>query len=336
MPSSTSGAAPARLATYACASLPDDAFARETLTGLAKPQKEIPCAWLYDQRGSELFEAITDLNEYYPTRTEIALLERHAPDIAAQIGPGALLVELGSGSSRKTPLLLRALQAPRAYIPVDIAADFLDAAARELAGQFADLPVFPVVADFSRPFRLPPQLRDTPGLRAGFFPGSTLGNFNPAEAVRFLQHMGRILGTERCMVVGVDANHDPATLIPAYNDARGVTAEFNLNLLARINRELGGDFRLADFRHEARYHAQLHRVEMHLVSRVAQHVHVLDQRFTFAAGESIHTENSYKYSTPQFCALAQSAGWNVTQTWTDAARRFAIHLLRPRAESASM
>lgn len=332
MPLPTSGAATAAaqpLATYACTSLPDDAFARETLAGLARPQKEIPCAWLYDQRGSELFEEITQLDEYYQTRTEIQLLEQYAPEIAACIGPGALLVELGSGSSRKTPLLLRALEAPRAYIPVDIAAEFLHASASQLAGQFDGLPVFPVVADFSRPFRLPPQLRDTPGLRAGFFPGSTLGNFNPAEAVRFLQHMGRILGPARAMIIGVDANQNVTSLIPAYNDRRGVTAQFNLNLLARINRELGADFVLDNFYHEARYHAALNRIEMHLVSRCAQEVHLLDKRFSFADGETIHTENSYKYSVPQFQALARSAGWAAVRTWTDPAGRFGIHLLRP-------
>ncbi|MBS1191597.1 MAG: hypothetical protein H6R10_3389 [Rhodocyclaceae bacterium] len=306
------------------------ALAWAALEGLAQPQKRIPCTWLYDQRGSELFEQITDLPEYYPTRTEIDLLRRHAREMAAAVGCAAVVIEIGSGSSRKTPLLLRELQAPRAYVPIDIAPHCLEASVASLKAQFTDLPMYPLVADFNQPLRLPAELPTPAGRHLCFFPGSTIGNLDPAEALAFLRRMADTLGPEARMLVGVDTTRDPAALIPAYDDPSGVTAAFNLNLLARLNRELESDFDLAAFRHEARYDHHRGRIEMHLVSRRPQEVHLLGKTFRFAAGESIHTENSHKYPVDQFQTLAQAAGWQPAGCWTDGEEHFSIHLLGRR------
>lgn len=322
------------------------AFAAAVLEGLAQPQKRISSAWLYDRRGSELFEEITGLAEYYPTRTEIGILEAHAPEMARPVGRAAVIVEIGSGSSRKTPILLRALVEPHAYVPIDIAHDFFLASAHALAREFAGLRICPLVADFTQPFALPDALRSETRPRLGFFPGSTIGNLSPAGAIAFLRIMAGALGPGACMLVGTDCTHDPTLLLPAYDDTRGVTAAFNLNLLARINRELGGEdgeeagnggecFALGAFRHEARYRRErnLGRIEMHLVSRRAQSIRLCGRRFDFAAGETIHTENSYKYSRDDFRALARAAGWLPEDCWSDARQRFCVHLLRlsPRA-----
>ncbi|QEL64943.1 hypothetical protein OTERR_14670 [Oryzomicrobium terrae] len=311
------------------------AFAANVLEGLAQPQKRISSAWLYDRRGSELFEEITHLPEYYPTRTEISLLEAHVDDMARPVGPGAVVVEIGSGSSRKTPLLLRALAAPHAYVPLDLAEEFLWESARTLAREFSGLRIAPLLADFTQPFALPDDLQAPERPRLGFFPGSTIGNLSPAGAIAFLRLMAGALGADALMLIGTDCTRDPAALLPAYDDTRGVTAAFNLNLLARINRELGADFALAGFRHEARYRADLGRIEMHLVSRRPQRVRLCGRHFDFAAGETIHTENSYKYSRDDFCALAHAAGWLAEGSWSDRQQRFCIHRLRlsPRARS---
>ncbi|AJP59964.2 dimethylhistidine N-methyltransferase [Pandoraea vervacti] len=317
---------------FVCPSLPENAFATDVLAGLSHTPKSLPSVWLYDQRGSELFEDITGLDEYYQTRTETALLGECAAAIADVIGPDAVVVEFGSGSSRKTPLLLDALVTPRAYVPVDIADDFLDDAVAALARRCPGIPMLPVRADFTRPFHLPPQLRNTQGPRLGFFPGSTIGNFAPAQAAAFLAHVGKMLGPRRRMVVGVDACKDPAVLLPAYDDARGVTAQFDLNVLVRINRELDGDLPLDAFRHEARFNAAASRIEMHLVAQRPFTATVLGRRFGFTAGESIHTENSYKYGKTEFRALAHSAGWDIERVWLDARARFAVYLLRPTGD----
>lgn len=307
------------------------ALAWAALDGLAQPQKSIPCTWLYDCDGSELFERITDLDEYYLTRTEIAMLDRHAAEMADAVGSSAVVIEIGSGSSRKTPLLLRRLDRPRAYVPVDIASHCLEVSVTMLADEFPELPMYPLVADFHQPFRLPAELHGPEYRRLVFFPGSTIGNLSPEEARAFLRRMGESLGPRDAMLVGVDPTRDPAVLIPAYDDPGGVTAAFNLNLLARLNRELGSNFDLAAFRHEARYNRQHGRVEMHLVSSQAQTARLLGRTIRFAAGESIHTENSYKYPIADFQTLARTAGWQPTQCWQDAAGRFSIHLLtRPR------
>lgn len=319
---------------FVCPSLPENAFATDVLAGLGHTPKSLPSVWLYDRRGSELFEAITELDEYYQTRTETALLAQCAAAIADVVGPDAVVVEFGSGSSRKTPLLLDALITPRAYVPVDIAGDFLDDAVATLARRCPGIPILPVRADFTRPFRLPPQLQDEAtahGPRLGFFPGSTIGNFAPAQAAAFLAHVAKMLGARRRMVVGVDACKDPAVLLPAYDDARGVTAEFDLNVLARINRELDGNLPLDAFRHEARFNAKASRIEMHLVAQRPCEASVLGRRFAFAAGESIHTENSYKYGQAEFRALASAAGWDIERVWLDTRERFAVYLLRPAA-----
>lgn len=314
---------------YVCPSLPEDAFAKDVLAGLARKPKSLPSVWLYDRRGSELFEAITGLDEYYQTRTETALLAECAPAIADVVGPDTVVVEFGSGSSRKTPLLLDALVSPRAYVPVDIADDFLDDAVAALAQRCPGIPMLPVRADFTRPFQLPPQLVHTPGTRVGFFPGSTIGNFSPGQAAAVLAHVGKMLGPRRHMIVGVDTCKDPAVLLPAYDDARGVTAAFDRNVLARINRELDGDLPLDAFRHEARFNAAASRIEMHLVAMRPFEATVLGHGFKFSAGESIHTENSYKYGPAEFLALANAAGWDVARVWRDARARFAVYLLAP-------
>ncbi|HJW24479.1 MAG TPA: L-histidine N(alpha)-methyltransferase [Rhodocyclaceae bacterium] len=306
------------------------AFAWAALDGLGRPQKSIPCAWLYDRRGSELFEQITTLDEYYPTRTEIGLLDRHAPEMAEAVGSTAVVIEIGSGSSRKTPLLLRRLHAPRAYVPVDIAAHCLEASVTMLQAEFADLPMYPLVADFNQPLRLPPELCTAACRHLCFFPGSTIGNLDPTEARALLGRMADCLGPRAWMLVGVDTTRDPAVLIPAYDDAAGVTAAFNLNLLSRLNRELGSDFDLDGFRHEARYDPEHGRVEMHLVSRRPQTVRLLGKTFRFEAGESLHTENSHKYPVAAFQALAAEAGWQPSRCWTDDGGRFSIHLLGRR------
>lgn len=303
-------------------------FARDVLAGLALPNKSVPCTWLYDHRGSALFEQITQTPEYYPTRNETWILERCAGQIGALAGPRAIVIELGSGSSRKTPLLLDALDAPAAYLPIDISGQYLAEAARALQARFPALPIVPIVADFTRLNTLP-QLADHArgGRRVVFFPGSTIGNFAPEEASELLERIGRAVGPDALMIVGADSTHDPAVLIPAYDDVAGVTAAFDLNLLDRINRELGADFNLSAFRHEARWNAVERRVEMHLVSRYTQRVTLLGRSFRFAVGESLHTENSYKHGLVRFQAIVRRGGWQHRQLWMDGQWRFAVHVL---------
>lgn len=308
-------------------------FEHEVLEGLSQARKQIPSTWFYDLRGSELFEEITQLEEYYPTRTEIGILSDSVRQMAGRIGAGATVVEFGSGSSRKTPLLLRALPSLQAYIPVDISAEFLFEAVRSLQSGLPTVRCHPVVADFSHPDGLKEVCRMLPaqattGARVGFFPGSTIGNFAPAEAVRLLRQFGEMLGPLSLMLIGVDTTRDPLVLIPAYDDAKGVTAAFNLNLLVRINRELAGSFQLDGFRHEARFDQDHGRIEMHLVSRRVQEARVMGRRFVFQAGESIHTENSYKYPGDDFKRMAALAGWTHVEQWADGEKRFAIHLLQ--------
>lgn len=307
----------------------DTRFAADVLSGLSQPRKSIPSTWLYDQRGSQLFEAITELPEYYATRTEIGLLRNCAGAIAEEAGPDATVIEIGSGSSRKTPLLLGALQRPYAYVPVDISGAFLMHSAALLRGRFPDVRIMPVVGDFKRPVQLPHALRFAPtrGRRIVFFPGSTIGNLTPDEAVACLVRLADLCGPNGFVVLGVDQNQDEETLLPAYNDAAGVTAAFNLNLLERINRELGGTFDVGAFRHEARYDRALHRIEMHLISVREQSAEVLRRPFKFAQGETIHTENSYKYDREAVESMASRAKMRRQAGWTDERSRFAVHLL---------
>lgn len=313
-------------------------FEHDVMLGLTLRQKAIPSTWLYDHRGSELFEQITRLDAYYPSRNETRILERCAGQIAEAAGPRAVVVELGSGSSRKTRLLLAALDAPQAYLPIDISEQFLAESVAELPSIFAGLRVLPIVADFTRLESLPElALLDAgdQGRRVVFFPGSTIGNFTPDEAIGLLARIGHAVGPDALLIVGADTTQDPAVLIPAYDDRDGVTAAFNLNLLTRINRELGADFSPSAFRHEARFNAERQRVEMHLVSNYTQRVTVCGHPFQFAMGESIHTENSHKYSLLKFQHLAARAGWSQRQLWMDGQSRFAVHVLEPSAAVAA-
>ena len=312
----------------------DPQFESDVLDGLDDDQKHIPSIWLYDRRGSELFEEITEVAEYYPTRTETRLLAGLAPELESEIGGVHSLVEIGSGSSRKTRLLLAAMGSLARYVPVDISSDFLRDAAAGLARDFPHLAVQPVVADFTQAFALPSGGRasgDSAGI-LGFFPGSTIGNFTPEAAVALLTQLGRTLGPRSRLLIGVDTTQDPALLIPAYDDAAGVTAEFNLNLLDRINRELEGGFDRRDFRHLARHDPREGRIEMHLVSQRAHEVRVRGRTFAFAQGETIHTENCYKYSPSQFLHMAHAAQWRCERAWQDGGRTgFTVYLLRREA-----
>jgi dimethylhistidine N-methyltransferase len=304
---------------------PASRFAHDVLEGLARRRRSIPCRWLYDHRGSQLFEQIAAVPEYYPTRTEVALLQQCAAAIAEAAGSGAALIELGSGSSRKTPLVLGALPRPALYMPIDLAEASVAEAATLLAARFPAVEVRPLVADFTTLDSLP--LPAATGRRVVFFPGGTIGNLTPEDASQLLERLGRLVGLGALLVVGVDHTRDPAALVAAYDDRAGITAAFNLNLLRRINRELQGDFDLAGFAHRACFDAAEPRVEMHLVATRAQRVHVLGQAFDFAAGESIHTENAYKPSLFQFLALAHRAGWAQRQLWMGAAAGYAVHVL---------
>jgi dimethylhistidine N-methyltransferase len=303
------------------------ALLADALAGLGAPRKTLPCKWLYDEEGARLFEAITRLPEYYPTRTETAILKACAAEVAGAVGPGAAVVEFGSGSAEKVGILLAALRAPAAYVPVDIAADWLGEAAARVAAAWPAVPVMPVVADFTRPFALPARLPGAAPL-LGFFPGSTIGNFDPAGAVAFLALARRVLGDGSRLLIGADLVKDAAVLEAAYDDAAGVTAQFDLNLLARLNHECGADFDLASFRHRAVWNAAAERVEMHLVSSRPQTVTLAGRRFAFAEGETIHTENSHKYRPDGFARLCARGGWDAERCWTDPARLFSVWLLR--------
>ncbi|MEL6980517.1 MAG: L-histidine N(alpha)-methyltransferase, partial [Pseudomonadota bacterium] len=301
------------------------AFAEDLLAGLSEDQKRIPCRWLYDARGSELFEAITETAEYYPTRTETAILRDAAPKLARAIGAGAALVEYGSGASLKTRLLLDALEAPRVYAPIDVSAAFMQANAASLGEAYPGLAVRPIVGDFLEPLRLPPEAAAPPVI--GFFPGSTIGNLDDEEIHRFLMRARRGLGDGAWFVLGADLAKAEEVLLPAYDDAAGVTAAFNLNLLARANREIGANFDLGAFAHEARWNAERSRIEMHLVSQRAQSVEIQGERVAFAAGESIHTENSRKFSIPALIPQLEAAGWRLEETHQDERGYFAVMAL---------
>lgn len=299
-------------------------FADDVLEALSRQPKKLSPKYFYDVAGSELFEQITVLPEYYPTRVELSILRERATDIRAFIPSGAALVEFGAGSTTKVRLLLDVCDFA-AYVPVDISGDFLNAQAIALRADVPALAVLPVTADFTAPFRLPEAVAAMP--KVGFFPGSTLGNFEPHEASAFLRTARDILGDGARMILGVDLEKDERVLAAAYNDASGVTAKFNLNVLVRINRELGGNFDLSGFTHRAIYNRERHRIEMHLISRKAQTVRVLGRGFSFRAGESIHTESSYKYSIDRFRALAAGSGWRTQASWTDTAGMFSVHAL---------
>jgi len=298
-------------------------FADDVVAGLNATPKQVPAKYFYDQAGSQLFERITELPEYYPTRCEMMILRQHAADIAKLIPERAALIEFGSGSNRKVRILLRAAPQLAAYAPVDICGEMLVQEAAELQADFPALKVLPVQADISQSFELPAAAQAAPA-RVGFFPGSTIGNFEPHEAAGFLRNAAAILGSGARLIIGVDLIKPVEVLNAAYNDAAGVTAKFNLNLLKRINRELGGTFNLDAFEHHAFYNRERHRIEMHLASLKRQKVRVAGDTIDFRAGETIHTENSYKYSLEKLAALARGVGWRPAVAWTDPRKYFAI------------
>jgi len=300
-------------------------LAAEVLAGLRCRPRSIPPKFFYDSQGSRLFDAITATPEYYPTRVELEILRNRAAEIAERVGSGSLLVEPGGGSCAKVRILLEGLR-PCAYVPMDISREHLRLAAEQVAAEFPWLEVHASCTDFTRLMELPAGAPDGP--RVAFFPGSSIGNFHPPEAVDFLGAVAELVGSGGFLLIGVDLKKDRALLDAAYNDAAGVTAAFNLNLLARLNRELAADFDLAAWCHLARYRESLGRIEMHLVSEREQSVRVANESFRFAAGETIHTENSYKYSVEEFRGLADAAGFRSLAVWTDADRLFSVHLLR--------
>lgn len=304
-----------------------DTFLQDVLQGLARPQKTLPCKYLYDERGSKLFDRICETDEYYPTRTERDIMQGCAASIAQQIGRQAMLVEYGSGSSIKTQLLLDTLAAPAAYVPVDISEEHLLRTAESLRAMYPSTEVLPVVADFTRPFTLPTPRRPFSHV-ALYFPGSTIGNFTPAQAGQLLRNMSAMLGPQGGLLIGIDLQKDVSVLEAAYNDAAGVTAAFNLNLLARINEALDGDFSLDQFSHRAVYNPVKHRIEISIVSRRDQQVVVDGHRFEFARGEEILTEYSHKYTVDGFAQFASQFGFALHKHWTDRRQYFAVlHLV---------
>ena len=303
-------------------------FLAEVRSGLNLKNKQISPKFFYDHRGSQLFEAICEQPEYYQTRTEIEILRHNKAEIAELIGPDCLLIEPGSGNSQKVRILLDALN-PKTYIPIDISKQHLEQTAHTLAGEYPWLTIFSLCADFTTPLALPKALsREKATRRVVFFPGSSIGNFEPRQAVLFMRGLAQLLGSGGGLLIGVDLEKDHDRLNSAYSDKKGVTAEFNLNLLRRINRELKGDFDLCQFQHCAFYNGSEQRIEMHLQSRIKQTVAIDSHRFDFNQGERIHTENSYKYSVESFQGYAAEAGFSAVRSWTDPDRLFSVHYFK--------
>jgi len=312
--------------TNLAAALGESPFRRDVIAGLSATPKAVPAKYFYDAEGSRLFEEICELPEYYPTRTEIALLDDVAPEIARHIRPASALVEFGSGASVKTRLVLDAAPQLGAYVPIDISETALSQAAQAIAADYPNLRVSPIAGDFTKPMALPEAIRARPIV--GFFPGSTIGNFTPDEAAGLLSRAHNLLGEGASFLVAADLVKPVETLLDAYDDAQGVTAAFNKNLLVRINRELEGDFDLDSFDHRAVWNAGESRIEMHLVSRRAQQVSIGGDVFDFTEGETIHTENSYKFTREMFAGIAERGGWRVETEWVSDAQPFATFLLR--------
>jgi dimethylhistidine N-methyltransferase len=302
-------------------------FRDDVIGGLTRQPKQLPSKYFYDEVGSSLFDAICGLQEYYPTRTETALMQRHSAEIAAHLGSNCALVEFGSGMSRKSQLLIAAVK-PAVYVPIEISRETLRAAAETLVRVFPELRVVAICADYSAPLKMPALAAFEPRRCVIFFPGSTIGNFDPDDAVGFLKNAANIAGSGGGLLIGVDLKKDKALLDAAYDDPQGVTAAFNLNLLARINRELNADFDVRAFRHRAEYVVERGRIEMHLESLRFQSVCIGATKIVFERGESIHTENSYKYSAQEFQALAERAGFSTRQCWVDDRRLFSIHYMQ--------
>lgn len=311
------------LASFSDLSPAEDDFLGDVIAGLSASRKTLPCKFFYDETGSRIFDQICALPEYYPTRTETELMRAKAAEMSAAIGPMAQVLEYGCGSIEKVRVLLDALDNPASYIAVDISREHLRTAAEMLARDYPSIEVHAICTDFSQPFDVPPT---QPGQRrVAFFPGSTIGNFEPLTAKEFLSRIAVHVGPGGGLLIGADRKKDEAILHAAYNDAAGVTAAFNLNLLTRINAELGGDFNVDRFRHEALYNAADGRIEMHLVSLRNQAVQIGDHRFSFKEGETIHTENSHKYEIEEFQSLAGEAGFVSRAVWSDADDLFSIH-----------
>ena len=300
-------------------------FVQDVFGGLAQKQKRIPTKYHYDARGSVLFEDITRLDEYYPTRTEISLLNAYGSEIADLAGEGCAVVEFGSGSSRKTHILLEHIKSASAYVPIDIDESALNEARLRLEKQFPKLPIYPVHADFSRPISLPDAISGARKL--GFFPGSTIGNLEQDAAEEFLVRAGQLLGPGSGLLIGADLQKDLKILLPAYDDAKGVTAQFTLNLFHRINRELNGNLDVEQFAHRATYNDDIGRIEIFIESLIDQEAVIMGRRFSFAEGERVHVENSHKYTLPQFRELASRAGWDTGQVWRDTENLFSVHFL---------
>jgi len=312
-------------------SLADPAFRADVFAGLERRPRAIPARWFYDRTGSELFEAITDLPEYYPTRTETAILKTMCPDLVEHVGKGRAVVEFGSGSSTKTPVLLRCVE-PSAYVPIDISGDFLRESACGLQQAFPDLPIHPLEGDFMRPLALPAVVADAPKL--GFFPGSTIGNMTPAMATDLLRAMRGSLGEGAMLLIGMDRTKSSDVLVPAYDDAAGVTAAFNRNLLDRINRELDGTIPVDAFRHRAIWNDDRSRIEMHLAAERDVDFTIEGRPFAMASGETIHTENSHKYGPRDAKILLRAGGWTPIAQWSDPDELFAVYLAE--AQSARL
>ncbi len=311
------------------AGAPNDAFRDDVLRGLGGKPRAIPARWLYDHTGSGLFEDITDLPEYYPTRTERALLKKHCPEVADIAGTGHAVIEFGSGSSVKTPILLKAVR-PAVYVPIDISGEFLRESAVTLGKQFPDLPINPVEADFMHPITLPPAAQKLP--RIGFFPGSTIGNMVPRTAVDLLRRMRENLSEGALLLIGMDRVKSEAILVPAYDDAAGVTANFNLNLIDRINRELDGNMPRKAFRHRALWNESHARIEMHLQATEDVDFTVAGHDFHMEKGESIHTENSHKFKPRDSRLLLRAGGWEPIREWTDEKGWFSLILAEAAPE----
>ncbi|MEW4451500.1 L-histidine N(alpha)-methyltransferase [Bremerella sp. JC817] len=304
-----------------------DTFLEDALSGLRNQPKQLPCKYFYDQRGSRLFDAICETDDYYVTRTETSIMQHHADEMGECLGRDVMLIEFGSGSSLKTRFLLDHLLDPAAYVPVDISREHLHSSADRIRSEYTDLEVLPVCADFTRPFSLPSSDRPA-SHQAVYFPGSTIGNFQPAEAQKLLSNIAQLCGQQGGLLIGIDLKKDPEVLEKAYNDSDGVTAEFNLNLLRRMRNELDAKIDLNAFDHHAFYNPAKSRVEMHLRSRIDQAIHLGDESVRLKAGELIHTENSHKYSIDGFAKMASEVGWTLRRSWTDANRYFAVlHLV---------
>ena len=306
-----------------------ESFLDAVVSGLSKRHKSLPAKFFYDERGSKLFEDITNLDEYYQTRTEISLLKTIGPELKTLIPKGSKLVEFGSGSTEKIRVLIDSVEHFDTYVPIDISRDYLKMEAEDLASDHPNLNIIAICADYTKPFPMPEGLSGGVDC-TGFFPGGTIGNMLPEEAAGFLRHAGSLLGSGAGFIIGVDLKKDPAILHAAYNDAKGVTADFNMNVLRRINNELGGSFTLPQFRHRALYNVVLGRIEMHLESLEEQTASIGGQDFFFRKGETIHTENSYKYKVAEFQELAKSAGLDPVKAWWDVDWLFSIHFLRVR------